>query len=167
MVVDPWCHGSSLERDPLSGRWIFGHMGSGQSKRQCRVCADGVTKGSDPSAPCPRESTVPESAAAHALVSGSDSPENWTAAPGLINKPNCLPHFMSNGTLFYACPWMRHADDAACNNQNAGMTLSRAETLEDALKGHYTYRFRAPTMLLGGTNASFPWLGISSGGVGG
>lgn len=24
VVVDPWCHGSSLAVDPLSSRWIFG-----------------------------------------------------------------------------------------------------------------------------------------------
>jgi hypothetical protein len=24
VVIDPWCHGASLARDPVSGRWIFG-----------------------------------------------------------------------------------------------------------------------------------------------
>ena len=25
VVIDPWCHGASLARDPVSGRWIFGY----------------------------------------------------------------------------------------------------------------------------------------------
>ena len=47
-------------------------------------------------------------------------------------------------------------DDPTCNNQNAGLTLSRAESLEDALAGRYTYRDLPPTTLLGGTNTSHP-----------
>lgn len=26
VVIDPWCHGASLARDHLSGRWIYGYV---------------------------------------------------------------------------------------------------------------------------------------------
>ena len=158
VVIDPWCHGTSLERDPISSRWIFGHMGSGAGKKSpCRVCngSAGITPKSSTTAACPRVSAVSSSEVGGALI--ADSPLGpWKAAKNLINSANCVPHFTTNGTLFYACPWMGHVDDAHCNNHNAGMTLSRAESLQHALAGNYTYRFRKPTYLLGGTNSSSP-----------
>ena len=63
---------------------------------------------------------------------------------------------MPNGTLFFACPYTAKVNDSSCNNQNAGMTLTRAESLEHALAGNYSYMFKKPTMRLGGTNTSNP-----------
>ena len=159
VVVDPWCHGTWMDRDPVSGRWIFGHMGGGKpkGKGQCTSCSDGVTPRGAPLGPCPRASTVPAAAAAGALIADSPLGPWKSAGPHLINGANCVPFFQPNGTIFFACPWgPRHVNDSACNGQNAFMALSRAETLEDALQNNYTFKNLAPTMRLGGTNASNP-----------
>lgn len=160
VVIDPWCHGTWMDRDPVSGRWIFGHMGSGKPKgrtgAQCKNCSSGVTPPGAQSASCPRESAVSTTAASGALISASPLGPWKSAGPHLINGPNCVPFFMPNGTLFFACPYTAKVNDSSCNNQNAGMTMTRAESLEHALAGNYSYKFKQPTTRLGGTNASNP-----------
>ena len=99
-MIDPWCHGSALARDPVSGRWIYGHMGHGQSGTdpKCSVCTTGVTPKDAPTAPCPRESNVTVSVVG-ALV--ADSPLGpWMPAQNIINGANCVSFFTRNGTLF-------------------------------------------------------------------
>eukprot|EP01046_Picozoa_sp_COSAG06_P059960 COSAG06_NODE_12584_length_1360_cov_22.281014_1_plen_402_part_01 len=161
VVVDPWCHGTWMDRDPVSGRWIFGHMGSGKPSRnqKCKTCTDGITPANaTPTATCtcPRESTVPVGAAAGALIATSPLGPWKSAGPHLVNGANCVPFFQPNGTLYFACPWGAKVADPSCNSQNAGMALSRAESLDHALAGNYTYKGVAPKMRLGGTNASNP-----------
>jgi hypothetical protein len=142
VVVNPWCHGTWMDRDPVSGRWIFGHMGSGKPKGgHCKNCTSGIT--------CP-------GIVAGALISDSPLGPWKSAGPHLVNGPNCVPFFQPNGTLFFACPWGAKVSDPSCNNQNAGMTLTRAESLDHALAGNYTYKSVAPKLRLGGTNASDP-----------
>lgn len=149
-----------MDRDPLSGRWIFGHMGSGKPKgkrgAQCKNCSNGVTSPGAPSASCPQESAVSSTAASGALVSASPRGPWMSAGPHLVNGANCVPFFLRNGTLFFACPYMAKVSDPSCNNQNAGMTLTRAESLEHALAGNYSYRNQKPKMWLGGINSSNP-----------
>eukprot|EP01047_Picozoa_sp_COSAG01_P033873 COSAG01_NODE_2514_length_7530_cov_192.547302_1_plen_229_part_00 len=45
VVVDSWSHGTWMERDPLSGRWILGHMGGGRQQTWQRL--QGVLVGRD------------------------------------------------------------------------------------------------------------------------
>ena len=45
-LIDPWCHGPALGRDPISGRWIWTHMGNGTGPRGgnpdgCLLCTNG------------------------------------------------------------------------------------------------------------------------------
>ena len=158
VVVDSFSHGTWMERDPSSGRWILGHMGSGAAiHRSCKSCATGVTPPGAKGAPCPQESAVPAAAQAGALVADSPLGPWRSAGPHLINGANCEPFFMRNGTLFFVCPWGGTVKDSHCNNQNAGLTLHRAETLDAALAGNYTELTQnGPTYLLGGTNQSKP-----------
>eukprot|EP00035_Acanthoeca_spectabilis_P000400 m.73039 g.73039 ORF g.73039 m.73039 type:complete len:418 (+) comp10188_c0_seq1:1-1254(+) len=152
VVVDPWCHGSSLAVEPLSGRWIFGHMGSGATTT-CSQCSAGVTPEGAHQGPCPHNTTA--SSMPSALIASSPLGP-WTPAPNLINGANCEPFFLPNGTLFYACPWGGKTDAPNCNGQSAFLTLSRAESLDDALKGVWTYKDVPPTLQLAGGSPDQP-----------
>ena len=152
-VMDAFCHGSSLGRDPLSGRWIHGHLGSGDGT-SCIQCSGGVT----PPKPYRRGPCTNTTALRTPSALIADSPLGpWTPAPELINAPNAEPLFLRNGTLFYVSPWQNlSSGDAGCDNQLAFLSLSRAESLDDALAGRWTYKNAAPTLRLAGSNESSP-----------
>jgi NADPH:quinone reductase-like Zn-dependent oxidoreductase len=158
VVVDSWSHGTWMERDPVSGRWILGHMGAGASaKKTCKVCTGGITRATDKSAPCPLVSTVPAAVQAGALIADSPLGPWKSAGKNLINGANCEPFFAHNGTLYFACPYGGPAKNGTNTcKETASLTLSRAESLSDALEGKYTYKHVAPILLLGGTNQSNP-----------
>ena len=175
-VLDAFCHGSSLGRDPLSGRWIHGHLGDGCAGeadcptgdyRGCLQCSGGVT----PAAAWGRNAEHGSCTKASALrnvstaliadsplgpwrpITGGTSGANGT---GFINTPNAEPFFLRNGTLFFSQGWGGVTNDSDCDKQQAFSTLSRAETLEHALAGNWTYRDIAPRLLGAGTNLSTP-----------
>ena len=94
-VLDPWCHGSVLERDPISGRWLHGHMGGGSSgdaavtppyqpynKPGCVSCSSGVT----PDASCGKNAT-------YRVCPHTEVPVEWRncSGPNNTNCSRCLP----------------------------------------------------------------------------
>ena len=101
-VVDAWCHGPSLGRDPKSGTWIFGHMGDGTKPRSkatlpgCRICKDGTTaSGNDTLYPCPKGKGAVDSPMALTATSPTGP---WQRAAYLENGANSEPFFLPNGT---------------------------------------------------------------------
>lgn len=174
-VLDAFCHGSSLARDPLSGRWIHGHLGDGCAgkadcptgdPRGCLQCSKGVTPASEwhggSHVPCTNSSALHNVSTALIAdsplgpwrpIRGGTSGANGT---GFINTPNAEPFFLRNGTLFFAQGWNGFTNDSGCNGQQAFSTLARAETLQHALAGNWTFRDVAPRLLGAGTNKSTP-----------
>jgi hypothetical protein len=158
VMQENWCHGSFLERDPISGRWLFRHMGSGNSK-WCWSCSNGTTPMEPKWVPCETNGSVKE---AGAFVSKSTSPlEGWGAAGSHVSDllgANDEAFFMTNGTVFFSsdrgdnypnCPKQCFGK---CRNMKA---VSRAESLADAMTGNFTYTYRGATqVLLGGSNSS-------------
>lgn len=175
-VLDAFCHGSSLARDPLSGRWIHGHLGDGcggeptcpsGDPRGCLQCSGGVTTSAAwghgaVHVPCSNTSSLRN--VSTALI--ADSPLGpWRPVlggtggangTGFINTPNAEPFFMRNGTLFFSQAWGGVTNDSDCNRQQAFSTLSRAETLDHALANNWTFRNVPPILLAAGTNKSTP-----------
>lgn len=178
-LIDPWCHGPALGRDPVSGRWIWTHMGNGSASRAgqpngCLQCRDGNTgtaartNPADPRSPvkyfpCPRNDGAVNTGVG--LISpGAAGP--WTPAGKLLESGgNSEPVFLDNGTLYFvSAGGVRCVDPksgaptglcpAGCTT-NSFIGMRRAETLDDALKGNYTGWFgvRGPAKL-GGTNDS-------------
>eukprot|EP01079_Euglenida_sp_SAG-EU17-18_P000983 gene983-2602_t len=134
-VIDSWCHGATPARDPVSGMWLFNHMGSGQAKENgCRICANGSTPYPPLMGNCTAggPGTVDTSAALT-----SESPRGpYTASPGLRNGPNCEAFFLPNGTMYMACPWGGHSAAPDCKTA-AFLTMSKAENIHEALAGRF------------------------------
>ena len=84
---------------------------------------------------------------------GSDPVGPYALAPLVIDGANCENFFLSNGTLFVACPWggKSTVPDCGSPSQNAFLTVSRAESLDAALAGEYTHL--AMTMAPAGSSA--------------
>ena len=165
-LVNPWCHGPSLGRDPVSGKWLMNHMGSGRPRGGCHNCSavnngTGVTKPNAPSVPCPADGMATGSA----LV--ADDPMGaWTPVPKVTNGANCEPFFAKahgsgpndSAAVYFACPAGHHVTNTHCNNQNAFLSMSRAANLSEAMAGKTTSM--PVTFVLAGTNDSnicFNW----------
>lgn len=138
VVMDSWCHGATPGRDPKSGKWLFNHMGSGAPKGgSCTLCSDGTTPRGAKKGPCTKggAGTVDTSSALT-----SDAPEGpYTAQPKMTNGANCEPFFLPNGTLFVACPSGGKTSAKNCNGKNAFITMSRANSIDDAIAGKYEH----------------------------
>lgn len=139
VLLDAWCHGSSVARDPASGRWVFMHMGHPQpSVDSCVVtCANGITPANKTTGACEHDGVVPYTQGAFVTV-GSDPLGPYVAAPKLRDGANCEPLFLPNGTLFFACPMGGPSSAPNCGSrgQNAFLNVFRAESLDDAIAGN-------------------------------
>ena len=141
-LVDAWCHGSTPARDPVSGRWVFQHMGSAAGARaNCTVCGGkGVTPPDAPQGPCSKDGKVQPYVEGAFVSVGADPAGPYLSAPGIKSGANCENMFMRNGTLIVACPWGGHVSnvtDCGSPNQNAFLTVSVADSLAAALAGTY------------------------------
>lgn len=132
--MDSWCHGSSPGRDPVTGQWVFNHMGPGVVG-ECKVCTSGVTPVGVPSGPCTRAPGAVDSSAA--LTSRAPTGP-WVAAAGIVNGANCEPFFLPNGTLFSACPSGPPTTAPGCNGRNAFLSMHRADNLSAAIEHRWT-----------------------------
>ena len=167
-LIDPWCHGPALGRDPLSGRWIWTHMGNGTTSRSgspngCLQCTDGKTASakrndsSDPRSPmkyfpCPRDDSAVNTAVG--LISpGPAGP--WTPTGTkpdgtklLESGGNSEPVFLPNGTVYFVSAGGVHCIDPKSGastglcpsgcKTNSFIGMRRAENLDAALAGNYT-----------------------------
>jgi hypothetical protein len=136
VVLSQWCHGSSVARDPLSGRWVFNHMSNAAPRATCTQCSSGVTPAGAATGPC----TAPPGAAPYspqALV--ADSPTGpYTLAPSFLNGGNCETFFQPSGAVLVACPYgVDRSADPACS-KTAFLTVSSAPSLQAALAGQWT-----------------------------
>lgn len=134
VLVDSWCHGSSPGRDPVSGTWIFNHMGSGQASKGCKICSNGTTPPGAKQGSCTRAPGAVDGGPA-VMAKSPDGP--FTAAPKVTNGANCEPFFHPNGKLYYACPSGGSTQAPNCNKQNAFLHMSVAQNISDALAGHF------------------------------
>jgi hypothetical protein len=174
-VVDAWCHGPSLARDPTSDAWIFGHMGDGTKPRDktappgCRVCRDGTSaSGNSTLYPCPKAKGAKNSPMA---LTAKAPTGPWQRAVYLENGANSEPFFLPNGTLFFVgggglTIGGGHQCIDPTTNQSTGLcpvnckqvmfvSIYRYETLEHALAGRKNGTAWGPTRtVLGGTNDS-------------
>ena len=169
-VTDPFCHGPSLALDPISGTWIFGHMGSGKGPRSktappgCRLCKDGTTgSGNSTLYPCPKGG---KGTADTVMALTAEQPNGpWTRAENLENGANSEPFFLPNGTLFFSGAGGHQCIDPKTNKstglcpagctQNAFVSIYRYETLAHALAGRANGTAWGPTRtVLAGTNNS-------------
>ena len=132
--MDSWCHGSSPGRDPVSGTWIFNHMGSGQGSKSCKICSNGTTPPGAKQGPCTR---TPGAVDGGPAVMAKSPGGPFSAAPKLTNGANCEPFFHPDGKLYYACPAGGTTSAPNCNNQNAFLHMSVAKNIDDALAGHF------------------------------
>ena len=168
-VVDAWCHGPSLGRDPISGSWYLGHMGDGTKPRDktappgCRVCTDGTTgSGNSTLYPCPKAAGAVDTPFA---LTATRPTGPWERAAHIQNGGNGEPLFLPNGTLFFVGAGGHHCIDPTTNRstglcppgcaQNAFVSIYRYENLSAALAGPANGTSWGPTRtVLGGTNDS-------------
>ena len=127
VVMDSFCHGTSMMRDPASGMWVWNHMGTSSVSQVCGVCTNGTTPFDEPHAPCPRE--APSGADSTSALVSAHPLGPWTPAPQIMNGANCEPFFTPNGTFFMACPWGGRTALERCNRHNAALSLHRADSL--------------------------------------
>eukprot|EP00040_Diaphanoeca_grandis_P012962 m.65577 g.65577 ORF g.65577 m.65577 type:complete len:429 (-) comp23576_c0_seq1:171-1457(-) len=130
VLVNAWCHGASLGRDPVSNTWLYNHMGTGVAT-ECTLCTAGVTSTSDKHGPCDGGGVVNSGTAVVSNSSGGP----WREAPLVPNGANCEPVFHPNGSLFMACPSGGKTTAPNCNGENAFLRLLTADTMADALAG--------------------------------
>jgi hypothetical protein len=154
VVVESWCHGSSIARDPLSGRFVLQHMASGGGPvSSCTQCADGVTPAGAPSAPCDGPPGVAPYSTAAYVADAADGP--YVPAPAFLNGANCETAFAPNGTVYVACPWGGKGPDPVACPQAAFLTVSTAASLDAGLAGNWTHL--PMTYSLAGSNATDIW----------
>ena len=135
VVLDSWCHGSSIARDPVSGRYVLQHMSNAAPKAQCTQCSSGVTPPGAPMGPCDASGVAAYTPLA-LLASSPLGP--YTPAPKFLNGGNCETFFRPNGSVVVACPWGGKSNDPACT-QAAFLTVSTAPHLDAALAGNWTH----------------------------
>ena len=158
-LIDPYCEGSSIVRDPLSGRWLYLHGGDGGGAHgrdtACWNCrgSEGVTpysvqtsfdtqNMSTPKVQCPHTpgnhdlNTTGSAADGYALVSVTTDPLGaWEFAPRVKSGSNNEPVISRNGTLFVMPPGgvpLTPPARARCG-ANAFGGMYRADSLEKAI----------------------------------
>jgi hypothetical protein len=141
VLVDAWCHGSSLARDPVSGRWVYNHMGNaGRNTANCaQGCADGITPPNATTGACAAPNgTVPYTQGAF-VSTGADPAGPYALAPSLVDGANCEPFFLDDGALIFACPWSGPSPAPNCGaptGHNAFLHVLRADSLDAAIAGN-------------------------------
>ena len=155
VLMDSFCHGSSLSRDPISGRWVFNHMASGSPTTSCAICTDGITPTNSTLGPCVAEGEVPYTQ--NAFISSSPLGP-YQIAPNLKNGANCESFFTPAGALYVACPWSGRVPIPNCDGHNNFLTVFKAKSLDAGLAGAWE---QLPlSYSLAGTNTSsicFNW----------
>ena len=156
-LIDPYCEGSSIARDPLSGRWLYLHGGDGGGRTAhgigCWNCegSEGITpysvqlsfdrqNMSTPRVQCPHtpgnRDKINGSSDGYALVSVTTDPLGaWESAPRVKCGSNNEPVISRNGTLFVMPPGrvpLTPAAQARCG-ANAFGGMYRADSLEKAI----------------------------------
>lgn len=137
VVVDSWCHGSSVARDPASGRFVLNHMSNAAPRPTCTQCQSGVTPANAPTGPCGGGGVAPYSPQAFVASSILEGP--YTPTSGFLNGGNCETFFTPNGTVVVACPWGENKSNSSQCTQSAFLTISTSPSLGAALGGQWTH----------------------------
>ena len=154
VVIESWCHGASVARDPVSGLWLFNHMAHAAPNANCTACESGITPPLAGTAPC--EGPPPVAPYSEAALTATSPAGPFSPAPLFPNGGNCETAFAPNGTVYVACPWGGTGPDpVACPNA-AFLTVKRADSLAAAVAGNWT-QLPLSYSLAGGDNVSSIW----------
>lgn len=132
-LMDSFCHGSSLSRDPASNTFVFNHMASSAPATQCYQCFDGVTPANSTKGPCTTGGIVPYSGAA--FYGAPKGP--YTVSQGWEDGGNCEAFIVPNGTVIWACPY-GGPGASNCSGATSFLTIFVSPSLDAALAGNRT-----------------------------